>query len=338
MNYNRLGHSGLFISELSLGTMTFGDPSHKGTTAEESAGIIDRYLDAGGNHLDTANVYNEGRSERIIGKALGSKRKEIILATKVNFPISEGANEQGLSRHNIIRSVEGSLDRLQTDYIDLLYMHCQDEWTPIEESLRAFDDLVRSGKVRYIGVSNFVSWRLMKALCVSDTLGLERFVAAQYQYSLVKRDIEYELADLFWEEGLGLLPWGPLGGGFLSGKYEKGEHPTEEDGRIGTHPDHTEEAWHRRNTEQNWAILEEVGAMAEKHGCTYPQLALAWLLHQQGVCSVIMGARTMEQLEDNLGSAEVRLDQNELDRLAEVSRLPELYPYRFLEEYERERP
>lgn len=337
MQYRQLGRSGLFITDLSLGTMTFGDPRSKGTTAEEAKRIIDRYLEAGGNHLDTANVYNAGKSEEIVGQALKDKRHDVTIATKVNFPEGEGYNDRGLSRHNIVRTVENSLRRLQTDYIDLLYMHCQDSTTPIEESLRAFDDLVRAGKVRYIGASNFMAWRLMKALSASDTRSTERFVAAQYQYSLVKRDIEYEYLSLFQEEGMGLLPWGPLGGGFLSGKYRKGQRPAEKDGRIGSHPGHTEEAWQRRDTEQNWDIIDAVGEIAEVHAATYAQVALAWARQRPTVTSVIIGARTMEQLEDNLKAAELQLSEAEMERLNAVSEPGELYPYRFLREYEQKR-
>ena len=340
MHYRQLGRSGIFTSDLTLGTMTFGDPRAKGTPAREAEKMIHRYLDAGGNHLDTANVYNAGKSEEILGKALRKKRPEVILATKVNFPVEEGVNEQGLSRYNIIKSVEASLRRLNTDYIDLLYMHCQDTLTPVEESLRAFDDLVTQGKVRYLGASNFMAWRLMKALATSDARGWSRFVAAQYQYSLVKRDIEYELTELFREEGLGLLPWGPLGGGFLSGKYQRGKRPADDysEGRIGGMAEHTEEAWQRRNTERNWQIVDAVGRIAEERGVSYPQVALAWLRQQTGVSSVIIGARTMEQLEDNLGSAELALTSEEQTGLDQVSALPELYPYFFIGNYARKRP
>jgi aryl-alcohol dehydrogenase-like predicted oxidoreductase len=333
MKLNKLGRSGLFISELSLGTMTFGDDGPKGTSEQEAIKIINTYLDAGGNHLDTANAYNDGHAEEIIANALWGKRDQVILATKCNFPTEDGLNNLGLSRHNIIRSAEASLKRLKTDYIDIFYMHAQDRYTPIDESLRAFDDLVRSGKVRYIGVSNFQAWRLMRALSVSDAQHLERFVAAQYQYSLVKRDIEYEFIDLFQEEGLGLMPWSPLGGGFLSGKYKRGQKPTEADGRIGTHPDHTEEAWHRRNTDRNWAIIDEMGLIAEAHGKTYAQIALTWCKQKATVASVIIGARTMQQLEDNLGAAHFTLSEEEMKRLNELSKPNELYPYRFLESY-----
>jgi aryl-alcohol dehydrogenase-like predicted oxidoreductase len=335
MQYNQLGQSGLFLSNLSLGTMTFGDEREKGTTEEEAKNIVHRYLNAGGNHVDTANAYNAGLAEEIVGRVLKGKRHDVILATKVNFPEGEGINHKGLSRYNIMRTVEHSLRRLQTDYVDLLYMHCQDTTTPILESLRTFDDLVRQGKVRYIGVSNFMAWRLMKALAVSDIHGLERFVAAQYQYSLVKRDIEYEYSSLFAEERLGLLPWSPLGGGFLTGKYKRDQQP--EEGRISTHPDHTEEAWHRRNTVQNWSIIDEIAKIASAHEATYAQVAIAWLLQRPNVCSVILGARTMQQLEDNLGAASLQLSNDEVEALNQASRLQEQYPYRFIDNYEQKR-
>jgi aryl-alcohol dehydrogenase-like predicted oxidoreductase len=256
-----------------------------------------------------------------------------VLATKVQFPKGDGPNDRGLSRHHIIEGVHGSLRRLNTDYIDLYYMHCWDPLTPLEESLRAFDDLVAAGKVRYIGVSNFKAWQMMKALDVSEVNGWARFVAAQYQYSLIKRDIEYEFIDLCLSEGVGLTPWGPLGGGFLSGKYKRGQRPTE--GRIATIAEDTEEAWARRSTERNWQIVEAVGEIAEARGVTYPQIALAWLRAQPAVCSVIIGVRTLAHLEDNLGAVELELTPDELARLDTASAMPELYPYRFLENYQR---
>jgi aryl-alcohol dehydrogenase-like predicted oxidoreductase len=229
-------------------------------------------------------------------------------------------------------AVEASLRRLGTDYIDLLYMHCWDSLTPIEESLLAFDDLVSAGKVRYIGVSNFKAWQLMKALAVSDANGWSRFIAAQYQYSLVVRDIEREFIDLCQSEGVGITPWGPLGGGFLSGKYQPGQGP--EAGRLSRMTDDTEEAWHRRATSRNWAIIDAVKSIAAAHtGATYAQIALAWLLNQPQVDSVILGVRTIKQLEDNLGAAELELSDAELHILSEASALAESYPYRFIETY-----
>jgi aryl-alcohol dehydrogenase-like predicted oxidoreductase len=219
------------------------------------------------------------------------------------------------------------------DYIDLYYMHRWDHLTPLEESLRAFDDLVQAGKVRYIGVSNFKSWQVMKGLAISDEQGWARFVAGQYQYSLVKRDIEYEFIDLCQSEGIGLTPWAPLGGGFLSGKYKRGQRPTEAaEGRIALEADRTEDAWARRNTERNWATIEAVGQIAEARDKTYSQIALAWLRAQSTVSTIVMGVRTMEQLEDNLEAVNIDLTEEELARLEAASALPELYPYRFIAE------
>lgn len=331
MKYHRLGNTGLLTTDLALGAMIFGEQNERGTSEAEALQIIDRYLDAGGNHIDTANVYVGGRSEEIVGKALKNRRYNVILATKVRFPMGSDRNDQGLSRQHIMQQVEASLRRLQTDYIDLYYMHGPDPLTPIAESLRAFDDLVMAGKVRYIGVSNFKAWQLMKALSVSDAHNYARFVGAQYQYSLVKRDIEYEFADLLLSEGVGLMPWGALGGGFLSGKYQRGEKPTT--GRIATTASVTEESWERRSNERNWAIIDAVGAIAEARGITYSQVALAWVRAQPMVSSVIIGVRTLDQLTDNLAAAAVDLTSEELTLLNNASTLPELYPYRMIEAY-----
>jgi aryl-alcohol dehydrogenase-like predicted oxidoreductase len=220
---------------------------------------------------------------------------------------------------------------LKCETIDLLYAHMWDPITPIEETMRAFDDLIAAGKVRYIGVSNFKAWQVMKALGVSEAHGWSRFIAAQYQYSLVERGLEREFASLFASEGLGQAPWGPLGGGFLSGKYRRGQRPQQ--GRIATTEDHTEEAWHRRATERNWDIIDAVGGIAEARGKTYPQVALAWLMAQPTVVSPIIGARTPEQLADNLGAAGWELTAEELATLDEASRIEPGYPYRMMEEY-----
>jgi len=331
MKHNPLGKSGLLVSELCLGTMVFGEDGSRGTDQKTAEKIIYKFLDAGGNHIDTANVYANGRSEEIVGGAIKDRRAEIVLATKVRFSMGDGPNDQGLSRVHIIRSVEDSLRHLQTDVIDLLYAHCWDSITPLEETLRAFDNLVASGKVRYVGVSNFKSWQLMKALALSDAHNWMRFVAAQYQYSLVERNIEPEISDLCQHEGLGLTPWGPLGGGFLSGKYQPGEKPA--DGRLSMMSDETEEAWHRRAVERNWNILKVVDDVAKAHQATHSQVALAWTLKQPAVCSVIMGVRTMTQLEDNLVASQVSLGDDDLQCLDKVSKSPEVYPYRFIEMY-----
>jgi aryl-alcohol dehydrogenase-like predicted oxidoreductase len=334
MNYRKLGKSGLLVSELALGTMIFGEDSERSTPADEAKEIIHRYLDAGGNHIDTANVYAGGRSEEIVGEAIQDRRDEIVLATKVRFPMGDGPNDKGLSRYHIVNSVEASLRRLQVETIDLLYMHCWDPLTPIEESLHAFDDLVTEGKVRYIGVSNFKAWQVMKALGVSDANGWARFIAAQYQYSLVTRDIEPEFSDLCLTEGLGIVPWSPLGGGFLTGKYQRDKTPEDaSEGRIAVMPDKAEEAWHRRDTERNWKILEVMNELTERYDATHPQIALAWLLSQPAVASVIIGVRTMEQLEDNLGASDLTLSVEDLGRLNEASAVEPGYPYRFLKNY-----
>ncbi len=335
MKFRPLGRSGLLVSELALGTMIFGEQSQRSTTPQEAERIIYRFLDAGGNHIDTANVYAEGRSEEIIGRVLSGKRHQVVLATKVRFSTGPGPNDAGLSRYHILHSVEDSLRRLRTDVIDLLYMHSWDSLTPLEETLRTFDTLVKTGKVRYIGVSNIKAWHLMKALAISDSSDLERFVAAQYQYSLVERAIEFEFTDLFLEEGLGLIPWGPLGGGFLSGKYRPDKRPKEpEEGRLAVQQDSDEEAWVRRSTERNWQILAAIGDVVMAHdGSTYSQVALAWLLAQPAVATVIIGARNLGQLEDNLAAIELQLSPQEIARLDEVSAPEPGYPYRYLRNY-----
>ena len=332
MKYRTLGRSGVLVSELCLGTMIFGEEGPRGTNAVDAQRMIDRFLDAGGNHIDTADVYAGGRSEEIVGKALQGKRQPVILASKVRFATGNGPNDQGLSRAHIIQAVEASLRRLQTDRIDLLYMHCWDPLTPIEESLHAFDSLVQSGKVRYIGVSNFKAWQLMKSLAISDTHDWARFCAAQYQYSLVVREIEREFLDLLESEGVGLTPWGPLGGGFLSGKYRRDHRPVDpQEGRLATQPETDEEAWARRANDRNWNILEVVESIMAAHpGASHAQTAIAWLLTRPAVASVVLGARTLEQLEDNLAAAELALSPEEINGLDRASAYEEGYPYRFL--------
>ncbi|MEM8585519.1 MAG: aldo/keto reductase [Bacteroidota bacterium] len=330
MRYAPLGRSGLITSNLTLGTMIFGESSSRSTPKADALRMINTYLDAGGNHLDTADVYAEGRSEEIVGEAIKGKRSEVIVATKVRFPTGNGVNEVGLSRHHIIEGVNRSLQRMKTDYIDLLYIHCYDPITPMEETVRALDDLVTSGKVRYLGLSNFKAWQLMKLQALCDKMNAHPFVAAQYQYSLVKRDMEYEFFDLLESEGLGLMPWGPLGGGFLTGKYTR-QGPA--GGRISTTEAHTEEAWDRRNTEQNWQIIDLVRELANKYEASPSQISLAWILAKAIVPSVILGVRTMEQLEDNLKAKDIILDTEDVNALDEVSALPELYPYRMIEAY-----
>jgi aryl-alcohol dehydrogenase-like predicted oxidoreductase len=331
MQHRPLGRSGVAVSSLALGTMIFGEDSPRSTSPDEAARIIDRYLEAGGTHIDTADVYAGGRSEEIVGSALGSRRDGVVLATKVRFATGGGPNDVGLSRRHVVGGVEASLRRLGTDWIDLLYMHAWDPATPIEETLAAFDDLVGEGKVHYIGISNVSAWQAMKTLGVADAAGFSRPVAGQYQYNLLTRSLEWEFEPLFEAEGVGLVPWSPLGGGFLSGKYRPGDRPTA--GRIATQSDRDEEAWHRKNTDRNWAVLGAVTEVADEMGATPSQVALAWLLTRPVVSSVIIGVRTMDQLEDNLGAAGLVLPSDAVARLDSAGTVEPPYPYRFQQVY-----
>jgi aryl-alcohol dehydrogenase-like predicted oxidoreductase len=326
VEYRRLGRTGLMVSELCLGCMTFGREANE----ETSANMVSAFLEAGGNFIDTADVYSHGTSEEITGRAIRGVRDDVVLATKVRFPMGDGPNDVGLSRKHVLAGCEASLRRLGTDYIDLYQVHIWDAATPLEETLSALNDLVRAGKVRYVGVSNFTAWQLVKALGVSERRGFERFVSLQPQYSLVERNIERELLPACRAEGVGVLPWGPLGGGFLSGKYRRGERPPESS-RIAGVPDEFEEAWARRAVERNWRTLDVVGEISEATGKSYPQIALNWLLQQEAVTAPIIGARTPEQLEDNLGATGWDLDREQVRRLSEASALEEVYPYRMIE-------
>jgi aryl-alcohol dehydrogenase-like predicted oxidoreductase len=330
MEYRRLGSTGLMVSELCLGCMIFGQEADEGTSRE----IMGTFLDAGGNFVDTADVYSDGLSEEITGRALEGVRDDVVLATKVRFPMGEGPNDVGLSRKHIVQGCEDSLRRLGTDFIDLYEVHCWDAATPLEETLSTLTDLVRSGKVRYVGVSNFTGWQLMKSLDVSEANGFEKFVCLQPQYSLVERNIEREIMPVCVEEGIGVIPWSPLGGGFLSGKYRRGEE-LPEDSRIAGAVESMEEHWKRRATERNWASLDVVGRISEETGRSYAQISLNWLLCQDGVTSPIIGARTLEQLEDNLGASGWELTAEQVDELSGTSAHEDVYPYRFIREAQR---
>ena len=319
------------VSELCLGCMTFGREADE----EASRGLVARFIGAGGNFIDTADVYTNGVSEEITGRALkGGVRDDVVLATKVRFPMGRGPNDVGLSRKHVIGGCEDSLRRFGTDYIDLYQVHCWDAATPLHETLGALSDLVRAGKVRYIGVSNFTAWQIVKSVSLSDALGLERFVCLQPQYSLVERNVEYEILPACLEEGLGVIPWSPLGGGFLSGKYRRGEQPPE-DSRIAGAEEPMEEYWDRRATERNWAVLDAVGEISEATGRTYAQISLNWLLRQPAVTAPIVGARTLEQLEDNLGATGWALDEDQVGRLSEAGALEDTYPHRFIRNAQR---
>ncbi len=327
MEYRLLGRSGLAVSELCLGTMTFGN-----TTSEaDSIEMVRRFVDRGGNFIDTANVYVNGRSEEVVGKAIQPMRQDIVLATKVRFATGKGANQAGLSRKHIMHEVENSLRRLNTDYIDLYQLHVWDYATPIEETLRALDDLVSSGKVRYIGCSNFYAWQLMKSLSYSDFNRWSRFVSLQPQYSLVSRQMDTELIPLCLEENVAVIPWAPLGGGFLTGRYKNGRIP--ESGRLSAKTG--ESSWERRFNEKNFKILQTVKQIAERIGKTPAQVSLNWLLGKEGITAPIFGASTLEQFEDNAGASGWRLSAEDWSLLDEVSALPDDYLHRFVEKFRR---
>jgi aryl-alcohol dehydrogenase-like predicted oxidoreductase len=299
MEYVNLGRAGVKVSRLCLGTMMFGGP----TDEAESIRIIHRALDAGINFVDTANMYVLGESERVTGKAIRDRRDSVVLATKVKNPMGDGPNDQGLSRVHIMRECERSLQRLGTDYIDLYYLHAPDGSTPLEESLRAVDDLVRQGKVRYIACSNHYAYQVALFLGIAERRGLERMTCVQPLYNIVNRDIEVELLPLCGEQGLGVVVYSPLARGVLTGKYRTGQPYPE--GSRGARGDRRMQQTELR--EASFAVTEALRPRAEAHGCTLSQFALAWTLANPLVTSAIIGPRTMEQLEDNLPALEVRL-------------------------------
>jgi aryl-alcohol dehydrogenase-like predicted oxidoreductase len=331
MNYRQLGQGGLRVSELCLGTMTFGSGFFNIAVVDQPGAdrMVARALEGGINFFDTADVYSFGEAEETLGRALqhsGVARESVVVATKVFAPTTRAASERkgdvnayGLSRQHIMAGCEASLKRLATDYIDLYQVHGFDLLTPVEETLRALDDLVRQGKVRYLGCSNWTARHLMKALCMANARDWERFISLQAYYSLVARDLEHELLPLCREEGLGLLPWSPLSGGFLTGKYRRGQNSPDGARRSGFDFPPIDEA-------RGFDAVETLDALAQEKGATIPQLALAWLLAQPGVTSAIVGANKMAQLEDNLKAADVQLTAAEVERLSSTTQPPTLYP------------
>jgi aryl-alcohol dehydrogenase-like predicted oxidoreductase len=326
MQYRQLGKSGLRVSVLALGTMTLGGRGNFSKTG--SGGVadarrqIDLSMDAGVNLIDTADVYSQGESERILGEALEGRRERLLLATKARFRMGDGPNDAGLSRLHLIEACEASLKRLRTDHIDIYQVHQWDGQTPLDETLEALDSLLRAGKVRYLGCSNYSGWHLMKALGVSDRAGSARFVSQQIHYSLQAREAEYELVPITLDQGVGILVWSPIAGGLLSGKYRRGK-PTPEGTRHFNN-------WGEppiRDEARLYDIIEVLVAVAEARGVSAAQVALAWLLGRPGVTSLIVGARTEQQLADNLGAASLTLTAEERARLDTVSAPPLLYPY-----------
>jgi aryl-alcohol dehydrogenase-like predicted oxidoreductase len=324
MLYSQLGNTGTFVSRICFGTMTFGGAGTVfaaigGLQQSDADGLIGQTLDAGVNFFDTANVYAAGESETMLGKALGAKRNDVIVASKVFGRTGSGANAVGLSRVHILRAVEDSLKRMGTDYIDLYQIHGFDPLTPMEETLSALTDLVRHGKVRYIGCSNLAAWQIVKALGISAREHLEKFVTLQAYYSLAGRELEREIVPMLVDQKLGLLVWSPLAGGFLSGKFTRGGVSDEDSRRskFGFPP---------VSLEKTYDIIEAMQEIAKEKQATVAQIALAWLLHQPSVTSVIIGAKKESQLKDNLASIDVKLEAADLEELDKVSALSPEYP------------
>lgn len=337
MDYRTLGNTGTVVSTYCLGTMTFGTESDEKVAHEQ----LDRFVEKGGNFLDTANVYSSGESEKIIGRWLAARpgaRDRVIIATKARFRTGEGPNDIGLSRINLTRALDASLRRLGVDVIDLYQAHTWDPLTPIEEALRFFDDAVRMGKIQYVGVSNFIGWQLQKAALLTKHHGLAPIVTLQPQYNLLQRSIEFELSQVCVNENIGILPWSPLAGGWLSGKYQRDSFPTGAT-RLGEDPERGMEAYAPRNAqERTWGVIDTVRSVAEARGLSMAQVALAWLVDRPAVTSVILGARTVEQLDENLGAAGLHLSADETFRLDEISTpVVDDYPYGALGAEQRDR-
>ncbi|MFD0982079.1 aldo/keto reductase [Tropicimonas aquimaris] len=331
MRYRRLGHSGLFVSELCLGTMTFGGSDDMwgqiGQLQQEDAdSLVRTALDAGINFIDTANIYATGRSEEILGQSLrnlGVAREDVVIATKVHGPMGEGPNARGSSRGHIMDQAKASLKRMQIDHIDLYQIHGFDPATPIVETLEALDTLVRHGHVRYLGLSNWAAWQIVKAVGIAEARQLAPIVSLQAYYTLAGRDLEREVAPALLSEGIGLMVWSPLAGGFLSGKFDR-DGKTAEGRRVNFD-------FPPIDKERAYDAIEVMREIASAKGCTVPQVALAWLLHQKVVTSVILGAKRVDQLTDNIGAADVSLSAEDLAALDAVTRLPEEYPGWMLE-------
>ena len=330
MQQRRLGSSGTLVGELALGTMTFGAE----TDERDAWAICDRFVEAGGSLIDTADVYTHGASEEILGRWLAKRgrRDDLLLATKGRFPMGDGPNDQGLSRAYLRRALRASLRRLAVDHVDLYQVHCWDPLTPLEETLETLDEFVRQGLVRYVGISNFTGWQLQRAVLLARQGGLTTPVTLQPQYSLLSRELEWELLPLCVLEDIGLLPWSPLGGGWLTGKYSPDQRPSGET-RLGEDPERGVEAYEKRNTERTWDVVEAVSGVADALGASMAQVALRWVTDRPTVSSTILGVRTMQQLEDNLGALDVVLDAEQTAHLDEVSAPPiPSYPYGFIDE------
>jgi aryl-alcohol dehydrogenase-like predicted oxidoreductase len=326
MKYKKFGNTGMFVSQLCLGTMTFGGKgfwTSIGALEQEAANsIVARSVEAGINFIDTANVYSEGLAEKILGQSLKDlklEREDLIIATKVRGKMGEGPNQIGLSRHHIFNSVDQSLKRLQTDYIDLYQIHGYDRLTPMEETLTALNDLVRSGKVRYIGCSNLMAWHIMKALGISDKQNFARFESLQAYYTIAGRDLERDIVPLLHDQKLALMVWSPLAGGLLSGKFKKDSASPEGARRSAFN-------FPPVNLDKAYPIIDAMDEIAKPHDVSVAQVALAWLLSKKHVTTIIIGAKNLEQLNDNIKATDLELTHDELKKLNEISELAEEYP------------
>jgi len=330
MDYRYLGKTGLNVSELCLGTMTFGREANE----PDSHAMLDRFVEAGGNFIDTADVYTRGVSEEFIGNWLKNKtRSEVILATKVRFTMGDDVNNTGLSRSHILDAVDKSLQRLQTDYIDLYQVHCWDRGTPLEETLSTLDGLVKAGKVRYIGVSNYTAWQLQKAVDISRQNGWEVFTCLQPLYNLLDRYIEWGLVEVCANEGIGIIPWSPLRGGWLTGKYQRGMENPPEGSRIEIADEHGwSEGWSNYAHDRTWHVIDTLMDVANETGKEPAQVALNWCKDQPQVTAPIIGVRNMKQLDSNLGSVGWKLSEEQLQKLNEASHLKAPYPNDFIAE------
>jgi aryl-alcohol dehydrogenase (NADP+) len=327
MDYATLGRSGCAVSTYALGTMTFGTE----TDEPEAHRQLDRFIEAGGTLVDTADVYSAGASEEIIGRWLTDRPAavtgRVVLATKGRFPADASPNSSGLSARHLTRALDASLRRLGVEAVDLYQAHAYDPWTPLDETLRTLDGFVRAGKIRYYGLSNFTGWQLTKAVRLASELGLAGPVTLQPQYSLVVREIEWEIVPAALDAGIGLLPWSPLAGGWLSGKYTRDQRPSGAT-RLGEDPGRGMEAWNRRGTERTWQIIDAVQKVAEDRGVSMAEVALAWVHDRAGVTSVILGTRTLGQLETNLRADGLHLSAEETAALDSASDpRPADYPY-----------
>lgn len=328
MRYNPLGSTGLLVSELCLGTMTFGDQPSRfsaiaGLDQAASTALVRQAFDAGINFLDTANIYTLGQSESFTGKALkdlGIRRSDVIVATKAAARMGEGPNDGGANRYHLLQQIDASLKRLQLDHVDLYQIHAWDAGTPVEETLRALEDIVRSGRARYIGVSNWAAWQIAKALGIAERRGFDKFVSVQAYYTVAGRDLEREIVPMLASEGLGLLAWSPLAGGLLSGKYRLGKDGNRGEGRRASFD------FPPVDLDRAEALIEAMAPMAEARGASIAQIALSWLLHQDAVTSVIVGAKRTDQLADNIAACDVALTAGELAELDRLSGLPPEYP------------